>query len=348
MAGKRQHFIPRFLQEGFTTGNSKGREQTWVFRRDTAPFKSNIANVGVEGRFYTYEGNSEADDLITVAESEFSTLVRALRTSTASSLTDPKISHLIAHFETRTRHFRENILHVGNSMVAVFLDFMSDENAFADWLIETILGNPAIIRQVCARELTDKGLPQDLLEPLVQLSTDMGPSLVNLQRKQFRGLAQALRPKLIGILEEKVKSAHIRALRTSIAPEKKVEMLSDLNYAVHRAVGESLILGDSVVLFRVDGDRLYKTFLEKKDKLEAVYMPIDSNTALVGESLNCTRAPGNLREVLASGSLEHFIAADNSEENQSLQSTIGTDARLLTKLEMIEIMREVLAEVGAR
>lgn len=140
MAGKRQHFIPQFLQEGFATRNSQDKPQTWVFRRDKPPFKSNIVNVGVESMFYTNESDSEVDEAITIAESEFSALVRGLRIGEPSCIADPKLSILIAHLEARTRHLRENFLQIGNFIVSGFLNFMSDEDAFADFLIRKISG----------------------------------------------------------------------------------------------------------------------------------------------------------------------------------------------------------------
>ena len=342
MAGKRQHVIPQFLQEGFTTSNARGRSHTWVFRRDTPPFKSNIVNVGVEGRFYTDDGDTEADDLITAAEGEFSTLVHALRAGTVSSLSDPRLPQLITHLETRTRHFRENFLYVGNFIVSEFLDFMSKEDVFADWLIRKIGDDPTIIHEACAQELSDQRLPQGLFEPLVKLSTILGPSLIELHKKSFRGLSNALRPILTERLVEQVKLGHLKALKRSVAPQMKVGLLGALSYNVFSVNKASLILGDSVVVFHVDGIRPYKTILEQKDRLKAVYMPLDSKKVLVGASEKFTTLSDNLPEVFARCSLEHFIAADNLKEHQALQDLIGNDARLFTDEEMGAVIEDVL------
>ncbi len=50
MSGKRQHYIPRFLQRGFLMGNSK-KENTYMYLNGGAQRPSNINNVGVEGFF---------------------------------------------------------------------------------------------------------------------------------------------------------------------------------------------------------------------------------------------------------------------------------------------------------
>ena len=210
MSGKRQHFIPKFLQEGFTIGNAQAKAQTWVFRQDRPPFKSNIVNVGVEGGFYADEHDSEVDDLITAAESKFSMLVRSLRAHTVSSLSDPMLPELITHLEVRTRHLRENFLHTGNFIVAGLLDFMSKEDAFADWLIRKIFDEPELIRQACEKELADRNLPQSFLEPMVQLSMRLGPSLINRQKNELPTLASMLKPIVAKRLKEAAKSGHVK------------------------------------------------------------------------------------------------------------------------------------------
>ena len=260
MSGKRQHVIPKFLQEGFAIRNAQAKQQTWVFRKDKPPFKSNILNVGVEGGFYTDGHDSEADDLITAAESNFSVLVRSLRAHTVSSLSDPMLPELIAHLEVRTRHLRETFLHTGNFIVAGFLDFMSKEDAFADWLIRRITDEPELIRQACEKELADRNLPQNFLEPMVHLSMRLGPSLINRQRNEFRRFARMLKPILAERLKEAVKSGHVKALKGSIAPDNKVKVLNDLSYKVLTLNRSSLILGDSIVLYCVDGDPSIQDF----------------------------------------------------------------------------------------
>lgn len=342
MVGKRQHVIPQFLQQGFVSRTARGQAYTWVFRQDTPPFESNVVNVGVEGGFYTDKGDSEADDRITAAESEFAPLVHALRARTASSLSDPKLPALISHLEVRTRHLRENFLRAGNFIVSGVLDFLLDEDSFVDWLIRKLNNNPAIMYQACARILKERQLPQHFTKPLTQLSMRLLPTFINGHKKEFRNLACALQTTLMKRLRKEVKSAHINALKQPIAPTMKTKILGDLNYAVSSLNRNSLILGDSIILFHVEGIRPYKTFLDKTDRLKAIYMPLDSDNVLVGASRNFTVLPDNLEEVLARCSLEYFIAADNSWKNQKLQASIGADACLLTDAEMRAIMEDAL------
>src|SRR4030042_6670288 len=102
MSGKRQHFIPQFLQEGFASHKVGDAVFTWVYRKDRPPFNPNIINVGVESLFYTHKQDTLADDLITKAEGPLSVLVEELRNSTPGDISDPRVPELIAHLEFRT------------------------------------------------------------------------------------------------------------------------------------------------------------------------------------------------------------------------------------------------------
>jgi uncharacterized protein DUF4238 len=84
MGGKRQHFVPRFLQSGFGSHRNGDEVFTWVYRKGAATFNTNVANVGVEGLFYTEGDDPYVDDLITEAESDFSKLVEDLRAANAA------------------------------------------------------------------------------------------------------------------------------------------------------------------------------------------------------------------------------------------------------------------------
>src|SRR2546423_1901463 len=102
MSGKRQHFIPRFLQKGFAS-HSVGRETfVWAFRKGVSPYNPNIDNVGVEGYFYTEGADTEVDASITSAEYQLGDLIEHLRTESAGPVSDPLIAQLIAHLEIRT------------------------------------------------------------------------------------------------------------------------------------------------------------------------------------------------------------------------------------------------------
>jgi len=344
MAGKRQHFIPRFLQEGFASHTTEAAAFTWVYRKGSRPFNANIINVGVEGRFYTEEGDTQVDDLITDAEELFSALVHTLRTSTAAPTSDPDIPRLIAHLEVRTRHLRESFLRTGDSLVSKLLDFIADEQAFIAYLERQFRKDPSILRDSMAKELARQGLPQVLLQRFEQLADPILPALMAQVKAMLPKFAEALRVTLPKTLKNAAKSGHIRALKKTIAPELKVERYENLAYSVVEAADGSLLLGDSAILFRVRGSRSYKSFLSMDDVVCCVILPLSSRRALVGARERVDVLPPDLPRAIARCSLEYFIAAERSEVKSVLRDEIGEDAGLLTRGEIEEIVGQLMKE----
>lgn len=344
MAGKRQHFLPRFLQEGFASHTSGDAAFTWVYRKGVPAFNSNIANVGVEWLFYTEGDDTQADDLITDAEGPFSTLVRTLRTGAPATVSDRLLPRLIAHLEVRTRHLRQSFLQAGDFLLSRLLDFMSDEQAFIAYLETKLRSDPSILRESFSKELAKQGLPPALLQPLIQLSAPLLPAFMVQLRPELPKLAEALRSSLPKTLKDAAKSGHISALKKAISPETRIQRYENLAYSVVEASDSPLILGDSAVLFRVQGPRPYKAFLDKDDVLNAVVLPLSSTRALVGAREGVGVLPPDLRQALARCSLEYFIAGEKSDANSLIQDEIGEDAAPLTRAEMEEIITELMKE----
>jgi hypothetical protein len=160
MSGKRQHFIPRFLQEGFAAQLTTNGVFTWAYRKGEPPFKANITNVGVEGHFYTDASDTRADDLITNAEEVFSTLVKTLRTLAPTPVSDPAIPKLIAHLEARTRHVRQGFLLAGEYFSSRLIDFIGDEKSFLSYVERTLQNDPSILQTALASELANWAFPK--------------------------------------------------------------------------------------------------------------------------------------------------------------------------------------------
>jgi hypothetical protein len=344
MAGKRQHFIPRFLQEGFASHTSGDAAFTWVYRKGAQSFNSNIINVGVEGLFYTEGDDTQADDLITDAETQFSALVRHLRAGTSAATADHRLPRLLAHLEVRTRHLRQSFLLAGDFLVSKLLDFLANHRAFIAYLERRLQSDPSMIRESWSKELAKQGLPEALLQPLITLSAPFLPVFLAQLGPSLPRLADELRTTLPRALKDGVKSGHIRGLKETISPEARVQRYETLIYSLVEVPDASLILGDSAVLFGVDGPRRYKAFLDKDDVLTGVFLPLSSTRAVVGAHAAVRVLPPDLHHGLARSSLEYFIAAERSDVNDSLKEEIGEDAALLSRAELEEIVTGLMRE----
>jgi hypothetical protein len=179
---------------------------------------------------------------------------------------------------------------------------------------------------------------------MVQISAPFMPVLMNQLRPVLPAIAEGLRSGPSKALKEAVKSGHIRALKNDIAPAAKVERYSKLRYAVIEMKAIRLILGDSVLVFRVDSPRLHKSFLEKDDTLRGVYLPLGPDKLLVGSTDGSHPDSADLRNVIAECCLEYFIADEDSPSNQLLQGAIGKNAALITTTELEGIFTDLITE----
>jgi hypothetical protein len=232
MSGKRHHFIPQFIQEGFASQIKGNNVFTWVYRKDARPFNSNVINVGVEHNFYSDESGTEADDLITPAESAFCDLIRKLRAGSPGRVSDPAIAALIAHLEVRTRHLRQSMLLAGDYLISRLIDFVSDQDAFAIFLQRSIRNNPTLLRNAFATELERLGIASTMLETVLQVASPLLPSVLDQMKPLFPHLAEQLRIILPEYIQKGAKAGHIGGLKKAIVPAARRERYETLSYTV--------------------------------------------------------------------------------------------------------------------
>jgi len=341
MSGKRQHFIPQFLQRGFASHIVGDEVFTWVYRKGAHPFNTNIKNIGVERAFYTLENDTVADDLITGVEGPLSELVERLLISPGGPMRDPLVPSLIAHLEIRTRHFRQCYMQSAEYLMSQFIDFIADADSFAESFERTLRDDPSSIREMFSEELAAKGLPPSTTQIVMGLLPIYMPILKAKLRCEMPQLAAFLRQTLPRMVSEAAKSGQIKALKGGVSPAVRVHHYESLSYRLLDIPDKSLVLGDSAVVFRVDAPKPYKTFWEKNDRLQAVFLPLAPERLLVGTHSEFISGIRDLSQAIAGCSLEYFITHDNCEANDLLKDLIGRDAYLLSRSQMKEILSEV-------
>ena len=264
---------------------------------------------------------------------DYAELVAALRSGSQSSLRDPLIPQMLTHFEIRTRQFRENLTHLGQRGILDILDHLQGESG-TERLIAYMRANPSLVQD----EVRKLNLPPEavrILEALLPLR------IRNTQDVRDKELGM-LRPLVANEIPRIAKTAHIKALRESTAPPKRSERLSSLRYDVLRVEDGRLILGDAVVLFRMDGPKQYRNVVQGSDRLLNVYLPLSPSAILIGTGEDEVVLPRNLSREVARCSLEYFIASENSEENRRLRREVGQSAAFISDEEITEVVEDAL------
>ncbi|MBO6767344.1 MAG: DUF4238 domain-containing protein [Erythrobacter sp.] len=250
MAGRRQHYIPRFLQRGFLDDPSGQAERTWLYRKGIEPRRVGIKDVGVGEYFYSRPTADEAstiDDLITELEGELGRRIARMRDAAPGTQIDPEeTASDVAHLVFRTAHIR-NVLLEGS--IRLF-------NA-----AEVLIGDPTRMGSVLgleARELAENvreaidrqaqqlellGVPRAFTERLLSvLIREKGPRLL----AQFAGTISSVFKGLNSQIEQTVRDAHSRILKDDPRDSGWAAELSGFQWQLIAA--ESVILPDAVAL----------------------------------------------------------------------------------------------------
>jgi hypothetical protein len=220
---------------------------------------------------------------------------------------------------------------------------MSDGDVLGRLLSKHIVQNPQLLRACVAEYLAAGGMPSILIDPICKILGPLVPEAIRMQLPHLRALCashvDAIKERMVAA----VKRGHLCALRQAIAPVRRVDWYERLNYCVVTS-GEQLILGDSLVLFQIGNNRLYRPLCDKEDRLQAVCLPLEPAKVLTGVEPGAAIEVNGLRRGIARCSLEYFVAPEESEENRVLTTELGADADMLEASEVDEIVTELLKE----
>lgn len=112
MSGKRQHYIPRFLLDGFAFRTQGDNSFVWCFRKGSPAFDLNTLNVGLQGYFYGEPGKGSLDDFITnELEAKHSSCIFRLRKDRILKTSDDEetLIDFIHSLVIRTEHPRSTM-----------------------------------------------------------------------------------------------------------------------------------------------------------------------------------------------------------------------------------------------
>jgi hypothetical protein len=342
MSGRRQHYLPRFLQRGFLVGD--GSERTWMYRKNAEPRLIGIGDIGIERDFYSEEKGDIVDDAITDAErTQFSLAVQDARSAAIGTLLEgAKMSKLVAHIEIRTRHLRQAFLERSELMYSRTMTKLETPGLAEALLKRRWERDPSMLENSVREELRAKGLPESLMPSVVETMRQQLPAVTKELPFLMPLLTASIKPRIRQALKEGIKRGHLKALRKSIAPDVRIERYAGLRFFVTEARGADLILPDCGVVFRVAESDVLKPFIDKDDSIVAAILPITPNRLILGVAADRAFNCENLPEQIARCCYDFFVAAADSQQNRSIANQIRVNALPLSETEIDGVIEEVL------
>lgn len=345
MAGKRHHFIPQFLQRGFASESTNKDTYTWVYRKgDINPFNANIKNIGLEGYFYAENKEATLDEIITVAETEFAIFVNELRNHHGINKIDNKrAASLVAHLEVRTKNLRDSFTNAGTLLLTKMTNYLQDTSNCEKFVKNQVVAETS---KMIDEELEKRNIPRTLFPIFRQQFAPLIKEKIPEMTVNMASMMFYISQNIDSLLEKSTKASHIKALLNNHTPPVKVSAYKKLYYQILYTGDLEMPLGDSAVIFHIEGEHAYKPYYEVDKKLLSVILPISSTQLLVGASKDYQLNIHEIPEAIARCSLDYFIASKQSTNNEDLAQFISKNASMISDGQIEEILRDLMVDAG--
>lgn len=345
MAGKRQHYIPRFLQRGFLAKQTGEAERTWLHRRGSAARLVGIKDVGVGEFFYSKLSTADEerlDDLITSIEWNIHTSLQELQRAPRGAIADSRIPACITmHLTLRTAHVRSTFLQGAEQLIDQLFVLISDPDKLRE-LIGVDSVSMSLLLVAIEKELNSSLLGELLPRPFAKraLAFSLRESFNEFYSFQMPVVTEVF-TKLIKVIPAMTRDGHNKALR--ISQESKWEadlaLLSWRTYSV-----EGAILPDCIALAQSGPGPLTALTLREEKIPDIIILPIAHDLLLVGSKEEIKEI--NIEKINAASAAcsDSFFIASNSYDSTDFSSLIGQRCSLSIK----KIIAEAISEVGQR
>lgn len=345
MSGKRHHFVPQFLQRGFASESTNKDTYTWVYRKgDINPFNTNIKNIGLEGYFYAENKETTLDEIITDAETEYATFVNELRNHDGIIKIDNKrAASLIAHLEIRTKNIRDSFKNAGTLLLTAMTNYLQDASNCEKFVKKQVTAEAG---KMIDEELVKINIPRTLFPIYRQQFAPVIKEKIPEMAENMANMMFYVSQNIVSLLEKSAKAGHIKALLNNHTPPVKVFAYKKLYYQILTTGELEMPLGDSAVIFHIEGEHGYKPYYEVDKKLLAVILPISSTQLLVGASKNYQLNIHEIPKAIARCSLDYFIATKQSTNNEVLAQYISKNASMISDGQIEEILHDLINGAG--
>ena len=326
--GPNRHYIPAFLQRGFTVSKkvSKKKQEIWFFGSGQRPEKRLIKDTGSGAFFYS----DLTDDVITQLETDFARALSKIRGQTPGySVSREDAAALVAHLSMRTAHIR----HTGNDLLSRVLAkskrFFADPNNLA-----TVTGLDADVptdpfRNYIVNELSETlnpaalGIPPRVFERLVffalkensEWAQDYDPDTLDTVIDVFDARSRGV-----------ISASHDKALFhiAKQSPSEFEVFLQTLDWEIMAAPKSGAVLPDCIAIAIDEHGKADSHLFVDNDDLGAFVIAVSPDKLLVGKKSDYVM-PSDFEYNIEAARLSHsfFLSSNINVEKSRLHSMLG-------------------------
>lgn len=337
MAGRGQHYIPRFLQRGFICNN---QEQVYFYSKiKKEVIKTNIGNIGLGRDFYSSPEDTYLDDVITEHENKIiSPLIDVLRSIESDNIVDSSTATtLISHFITRTKYIRDLCSEACKSTLDILESQIATKKAEEEFIKNFVQSD--MFKEELKKEFKQQKLISDDLL-INSLCTQMAKNphefpIINQAIEAMKAVYQKLQNDHLEMIKKSHKKALINLLESSNVKYSQYE-----NFIWHLKIypDDSIILSDNIAMtYNTETKKVYPPFFTNKDDNTQIYMPISHNKLLVGtQNHSPILEVDQINEYMISISSNFFIASIFNEGYEHQIQLIGNKVSEQIQHEILE------------
>ena len=208
MGGKRQHYLPQFLQARVRRRERSGANL--VLSARAIPKEVGIRDVGVEDYFYSDSSDTTLDTSITALENgEFGSAIQQIRDGQPGPISALDVPKLFAHLEVRSRHLRAGFTDSCEMLWDVTVELLKQPELLAGLFQSRYRRDPTSIVREAENQLRARNLPTEFAEQIAQTAAASLATPSSNLFAPFWGFVLPMAEKIFKPkLREAVKTAH--------------------------------------------------------------------------------------------------------------------------------------------
>ena len=340
MTGRRQHYIPQFLQSGFGHGQGKNR-RAWLYRKgDSAPREDTLRNISVEDWFYRYRNarvELSSDESITRAERHrLAPLVRRLRTSKGGMISEDDragLAELFVHIHARTKAVWEIARSQAPRMFERLGRFARDPAAIRDSLPPLVEAQLDTVIQCLAPRYPGRDIRGLVREWMAQIET--------VPPEDLRSDVDGMLGGLLMLALDTLQANKVQVMQELSERPEVAKRFQGCTFSVMRWGGARLVQGDTPVVFHKASG--FTPVLAKDEPFEYAFLPLTPTRAVVASTDGRTPESWEaLRDASIACSYQHFIAAAPYPELEALSTTLGAGFPAVTDADIERLFTEAV------
>ncbi len=340
MAGKDQHYDPRFLLKGFRSKGEGKKVFVWHFTKSSSPREVSTRDIGHANLFYGMPGEGSLDDRITTKETtEYAVVVERIRKNLRIQSSDRTALAEFVYFQgARTRAARELYHEVLVSSLKDAHQEFSKPDTIKEMMSEVARPDNKDLRERFRRKLKEMGMKLSYKKEMLlfhKTLREQREAVIEKEAPKQALIADVTFSAALKNSDKLIEQAHNQALDAWIKTQSKnpgsgLKRYFEMNWDVQSLPENSLIFGDAAVLYR-EKDALQLSAGTGPASL--VLLPLSHNLLLVGSAdADAQRPPvEDINRASAELSLYFFVSRSYSEREEEYRNLIGKRAPSVEK-----------------